>query len=61
VIDEERHEVPCPIGDCHAVIKVRRDLPPGTYPCICHAGQLQVSWTTHADFSRHPALRAVDG
>jgi hypothetical protein len=37
----ETVNIPCPVPDCAALLKIRTDAQPGEYQCKCHAATLR--------------------
>ena len=38
-------DVECPHPDCHGMIKIGPDLPPGVYDCICRYVEVRLEWS----------------
>lgn len=56
----ERVSAECPREGCTGTVAIPTNLPAGTYPCVCHATQLRLSWATMASFERVPTLAVVE-
>lgn len=50
---------PCPLNACSGTMYVDVDLPEGTYPCVCQACIVRLTWPTLPDGTREPHLALV--
>jgi hypothetical protein len=45
----------CPHAGCQGILRLQPTLPAGTYPCLCHGCQVQLTWSTRQPtFTRTP-------
>lgn len=56
----DRVSAQCPREGCDGTIRMSKSLPAGTYPCICRATQVRLSWATMANFERVPMVSVAE-